>query len=134
MHGVVDKILLDFFWWFMAVSCLVGLWLLGRRIYRVNKMQNDPEYVTSLRKLAALQKLIATMERSGYPKSSTQTLCNYLSSAAKQFALPADVLERIGRLQNRWRWGLQAPNIEELKDVQQQCNLLSEQLKQTRKV
>ena len=133
MRGVVDQILMDFFWSFTAVSGLVGLWLVGRRIYRVKKMQKDPEYVASLRKLTSLQKLIVTMERSGYPKSGIQTLRNYLSSAAEKFSLPADVLEQLGRLQNRWQWGGQAPSTEELRTVQQQCKFLSEQLKQTRK-
>jgi len=134
MRGVVDQLLLDFFWSFLVASGLVGVWLGVRRIYRVRKMQSNPEYVASLRKFTALQKLMVTMERSGYPKSGMQTLHNYLSSAAEEFALPADVLEEIGRLQNRWRWGLQAPSVDELRKIQQQCNLLSEQLKQTRKV
>ena len=134
VHGEVDQILLDFFWLFLAISGLVGLWMVGRRMYHVQKMQKDPEYVASMRKLSALQKLIETMERSGYPKSRMQTLRNYLSSASDQFALPADVLEQMGRLQNRWRWGLQAPDIEELRNVQRQCNRLNEQLKQARKV
>lgn len=134
MRGVVDQILLDFFWLFIVVSGLTGVWLVGRRIYHAKKMQKNPEYVASLRKLAALQKLMAAMDRYGYPKSETQTLHNYLSSAAKKFALPADVLEQVGQLQNRWRWGRQAPGIKELRTVQQQCKLLNEQLKQTRKV
>ncbi|MCK5113452.1 MAG: DUF3488 domain-containing protein [Phycisphaerae bacterium] len=129
MEGVVDQALLDFFWWFSVCAGMAAIWLLVRRMHRVRKMQSDPAYIASLRKLPSLQKLLITMGRSGYPKSKMQTLREYMTAAAEKFSLPADILEKICDLQNRWRWGSKSPTHAELQEVQEHCKFLSEQLK-----